>query len=57
VVYVVVNGSFGGGGGGCACGGYALCEFSSMSLLLREFSNTWMLDGVACLRCGYMGFW
>ena len=40
-----------------ASGGYAFCGFSSMSLLLMGFSNTWMLDGVACLRCGYMGFW
>jgi len=38
-------------------GGYAFCGFSSMSLLLVGFSNTRMLDGVACLRFGYMSFW
>lgn len=42
----MVNGSFGGG----ACGGYAFCGFS-------WFSNTRMLAGVVCLRCGYVGFW
>jgi hypothetical protein len=50
VVFVVVNGSFGRGGG------YAFCGFYSMSLLMMWFSNTWMLDGVTCLRCGYMVF-
>jgi hypothetical protein len=35
VVFVVVNGSFNGGGGG-----YAFCGFTSMSLLLMGFSNT-----------------
>jgi len=41
VIFVVVNGSFGGGGGAgfcdCACGGYVFCGFSSMSLLLMGF--------------------
>jgi len=63
VVSVVVNGSFGGGGGSgfvlvlvVASRCYVFCGFSSMSLLLMEFSNTWVLDSVACLRCDYMGF-
>jgi hypothetical protein len=37
--------------------GYAFCRFSSMSLLLMRFSNTWMLDGVACLRRLDFDFW
>ena len=37
--FLMVNDSF--GGGGDACGGYAFCEFSSMSLLLMGFSNTY----------------
>ena len=40
-----------------ASGGYAFCGFSFMSWLVMRFSKTWMLDGVACLRCGYMSFW
>ena len=32
-----------------ASGGYAFCGFSSMSLLLMGFSNTWML---LVRRCG-----
>jgi len=40
-----------------ASGGHVCCGFSSMNLLLMGFSNTWLLDCVACLRCGYMTFW
>jgi hypothetical protein len=60
VVFVVVNGSF-----GVvlifvmvlvvASRGYVFCGFYSMSLLLMRFSYTWVLDGVACLRCDFMG--
>jgi len=36
--------------------GYVFCGFSSISLLCMGFSNTWVLDGVACLRCVCMSF-